>query len=89
MKKSRKNNQKTRINPQGPDSRPPKRVFKKPRILMYRLLTMLLVPAFLLGVLELALRVSGYGYPTSYFVKSRIDDKDFLIPNDFFSYRFS
>ena len=53
-----------------------------------RLLTIFLVPAFILGSLELALTVAGYGYPTSYFVNSRIDGQDFLIPNHKFSNRF-
>ena len=60
----------------------------KPRIWMFRLMMIFLVPAFILGSLELALKAAGYGYPTSYFIKSRIDDKDFLIPNNRFSYRF-
>lgn len=47
-----------------------------------------LVPAFILEFLELVLTLSGYGYPTSFFVKSRIDGQDFLIPNYKFSYRF-
>jgi len=47
-----------------------------------------LVPLFLLGTLELGLRIAGYGYPTSFFLKSSIDGQEFLIPNYKFSYRF-
>jgi tetratricopeptide (TPR) repeat protein len=53
-----------------------------------RLAAATLVPLLLLGTLELGLRITGYGYPTSFFLKSRIDGQDFLIPNYKFSYRF-
>lgn len=58
------------------------------RLWLMRLSAATLVPLLLLGVLELGLRVAGYGYPTSYFLRSRIDGQDFLIPNYKFSYRF-
>lgn len=58
------------------------------RLWLFRMIAILLVPALTLGILEVALRVAGYGYPASYFVKSRIDDRDFLIPNYKFGYRF-
>ena len=64
------------------------RELSKRRLWMFRLMVIFLVPAIIIGLLELALTVAGYGYTTSYFVKSRIDDKDFLIPNYKFSHRF-
>jgi tetratricopeptide (TPR) repeat protein len=54
----------------------------------FRLLTILLIPAFFIGLLELALVVAGYGYQTDFFIKSRIGNQDYLIPNYQFSYRF-
>ncbi len=47
-----------------------------------------LVPALFFVLLELSLRVAGYGYSTSYFKPSQIDGEDYLVPNSYFSYRF-
>jgi len=47
-----------------------------------------LVPLFLLGFLELGLRVAGYGYSTNYWRPSEIDGQDYLVPNHKFTYRF-
>jgi tetratricopeptide (TPR) repeat protein len=46
------------------------------------------IPLFVIGLLELCLRVSGYGYPTSYFVKASIGGKEYYVPNYRFGYRF-
>ena len=88
MTKSPPADENTRLNPQGSDRAAQKPVLKARRLWMYRLLTLFLIPALILGFMELALKVSGYGYPTSYFLKSRVDGQDFLIPNDQFSYQF-
>jgi tetratricopeptide (TPR) repeat protein len=53
-----------------------------------RLAAVTLVPLFLLGLLELGLRVAGYGYPTRLFLPAKIGGVDFLIPNEKFTYRF-
>ena len=87
MNEPNPNDQNTLSNPRGPDRAVPKPL-KKGRLWLFRLLSLFLVPACILGALELALSVSGYGYPTSYFLKSRVNDQDFLIPNYKFSYRF-
>jgi tetratricopeptide (TPR) repeat protein len=71
-----------------PQADTPLRKLSKKRIWMFRLILIFLVPAFILGVFELALKAAGYGYPTSFFIKSVIGDKDFLIPNYQFSHRF-
>jgi tetratricopeptide (TPR) repeat protein len=42
----------------------------------------------LVGGLELALRLCGYGYPTSFFLKTKIDGLDYYVSNDRFGYRF-
>ena len=36
----------------------------------------------------MVLRLAGYGYPTSFFVKTKIGGKDYYVPNDRFGYRF-
>ncbi len=49
---------------------------------LYRLASMTLVPALLFGVLELALRLGGYGYPTDFFLAgSRTERAGLLIDN--------
>jgi tetratricopeptide (TPR) repeat protein len=63
----------------------PLHTLSKRRIWLFRMIMIFLVPALIIGLLELVLKVAGYGYPTSYFVESRIDGRDFLIPNHQFS----
>ena len=55
---------------------------------LMRLAAATLVPLFLLGVLELGLRVVGYGYSTRLFLPLEIGGEKFLIPNDKFTHRF-
>jgi tetratricopeptide (TPR) repeat protein len=38
--------------------------------------------------LEVGLRLCGYGYLTSFFLKIKIEGKDYYVPNDRFGYRF-
>jgi tetratricopeptide (TPR) repeat protein len=49
---------------------------------------MLVVPLLMLGGMELALRLVGYGYQTSVFKRLQIGDKMYLVNNDDFSLRF-
>jgi len=42
----------------------------------------------IIGGFELSLRLAGYGYPTSFFLKQKISGRDYLVPNDRFGYRF-
>jgi tetratricopeptide (TPR) repeat protein len=58
------------------------------RWLLCALLALLLVPGLTFGLLEVALRVAGYGYDTAFFKKARINGQDFLINNDNFGRRF-
>ena len=55
---------------------------------MFRVVALVLVPVAVLCVLELILRLAGYGYPTSFFLRTKINGKDFYVPNDSFGYRF-
>ena len=63
-------------------------VLNKRRLWLFRLLTVILIPVLFLGLTELVLSISDYGYPTSYFVKRSIDGQDYLVPNYQFSNRF-
>lgn len=53
-----------------------------------RLVAATLVPLFLLGVLELGLRVAGYGYSPRLFLPRTIGGEEVLIPNEKFAHRF-
>lgn len=55
---------------------------------MFRAVAALVIPLLILGCVELALRVSGYGYPASFFVKTKISGTECFVPNDQFGYRF-
>src|SRR5580704_6295767 len=55
---------------------------------LLRLSTMIIVPLLVFGALELALRLAGYGYPTHFFVRTRIEGKDFYTANPKFGFRF-
>lgn len=53
-----------------------------------RLFAMIIVPLLVLGVTELALRLAGYGYDTSFFSRVKIQGQDYYVSNDKFCYRF-
>ena len=42
-------------------------------------------PLLVLGSLELGLRVFGYGYPTSFFLRTQINGQPYYVPNERFS----
>jgi tetratricopeptide (TPR) repeat protein len=49
---------------------------------------MTLVPALVFGALELGLRLFGYGYPTNFFLATKIDGQTVYVENDQFARRF-
>jgi tetratricopeptide (TPR) repeat protein len=51
-------------------------------------LSAILLPLAVLGVLELGLRIGGYGYRTEYFLRDRIQGEDVLVENSKFGLRF-
>ena len=57
------------------------------RLWLFRSLA-LLIPVLLLLALELTLRLIDYGYPPSIFLRQRIGDQTFYVPNDRFGHRF-
>ncbi len=59
----------------------------KKRLWLFRIVA-LLSPVLILVVLEVALRLADYGYPTSFFLRQRIGDQNFYVPNDRFGHRF-
>jgi tetratricopeptide (TPR) repeat protein len=67
-----------------------KPAFKIPRrrLWLFRILAPVVILLVVFGGLELALRLYGYGYPTSFFLKTEIGGKDYYVSNDRFGYRF-
>jgi len=55
---------------------------------LFRIAALLVIPLLMLAVLEAALRVAGYGYPTGLFEKVRLEGRDYLLNNEKFSLRF-
>ena len=47
-----------------------------------------MLPVLALAVLEVALRLGGYGYSCGFFKPLRIGDQHFLVENDAFGFRF-
>ncbi len=62
--------------------------FSAGRKWLFRLSALVLLPLLLLTGLELGLRLGGYGYPTNFFKRIRIGDKELLVENDKFGWRF-
>ena len=58
------------------------------RLWLFRFCAAVLIPLVVAGGLELGLRLLGYGYPTSFFIKYEISGQDYYVPNDQFGYRF-
>ncbi len=74
-------------------SNKPKGSARAPRVLTrgqrwtFRALAVL-VPLLLLATVEIFLRLSGYGYPTGFFLKQRVNGRDLLTENRQFGWRF-
>ena len=57
------------------------------RLWLFRLAAVFLVPAIVL-LLEGVLRLTGFGYPTSFFLTRQLNGKKFYVPNNRFGWRF-
>ena len=55
---------------------------------LFRFIALVVLPLLLLGGVEAGLRLAGYGYPTGFFKKIRIGDKNYFINNENFTLRF-
>jgi len=58
------------------------------RLWVFRFSAIILGPLVVLGSVELALRLAGYGYPTSFFLQTRIHGHEFYVPNAKFTFQF-
>jgi len=61
---------------------------KGAKLWAFRLATLLVIPLLALSCLEIGLRLAGYGYPTSFFLKQEIGGRKMLVENDRFGWRF-
>lgn len=77
----------TQQSPVAPDEAS-RRTLSPQRLWLFRILAVVVVPALLLGGLELALRIAGYGYPTTFFVRSPMPGQTSLVENRRFSLRY-
>jgi len=55
---------------------------------VFRLVGLVFLPLLLLGLLEMGMRLAGYGYPTTFFKPLRIGSTEYLVENDKFGLRF-
>jgi tetratricopeptide (TPR) repeat protein len=55
---------------------------------LFRLIAVVFVPALILGLVELTLRLTGYGYNTHLFDEIQLDGKPYKVNNESFSLRF-
>jgi len=62
--------------------------FSRRKIWAFRLVAAVGMPLLLFAVCEVALRIVGFGYPTSFFLEREQDGKTVLIQNDQFGWRF-
>jgi tetratricopeptide (TPR) repeat protein len=67
---------------------PAARAVSRRKLWLVRVALALLAPAAFFALGEAALRLGGYGYPTSFLTPSRINDEDVWIPNRQFALRF-
>jgi tetratricopeptide (TPR) repeat protein len=58
------------------------------RLWFFRIFAVIFIPLLVIGALEMGLRLFGYGYSTSFFLRTRINGQEFYVPNDCFGYRF-
>jgi tetratricopeptide (TPR) repeat protein len=55
---------------------------------LFRIVALLVIPLLALALVEAGLRLAGYGYPTSFFQKGRLNGRGVLVNNENFSLRF-
>ena len=66
----------------------PKPLVRRRHLWLMRLSAMFFIPLFILGGIELGLRLAGYGYDTSFLSRIKIGGHDYFVPNEDFSSRF-
>ena len=67
---------------------PPAAQLSRTKLWLFRLIALVGAPLVFVGLLELILRLSGYGYPTSFLLPAKQNGRDVFIPNNQFGWRF-
>jgi len=55
---------------------------------LYRLLALVFIPVLFVGLLELALRLAGFGHPTAFLLRKSHAGRDVFVQNNQFGWRF-
>ncbi len=58
------------------------------RLWAFRLLALVAVPALFLGLVELGLRLAGFGYPTAFLLPATQNGQQVFVQNNRFGWRF-
>jgi len=58
------------------------------RLWAFRFLSAVLVPLLFLAILELGLRIAGWGHSSRFFLKTQVQGRDVFVENDWFGLRF-
>ncbi|MGA9451293.1 MAG: tetratricopeptide repeat protein [Verrucomicrobiia bacterium] len=58
------------------------------RLWVFRLLALVVVPALFLGLVELSLRLAGFGYPTAFLLPATLNGQKVFVQNNRFGWRF-
>lgn len=74
--------------PEQPTRSAPGARLSRRKKFLFALAAAIFVPALLLLTGEVALRLAGYGHPTSFFVEREIGGERFLVENEKFGWRF-
>ena len=76
----------TRLKPATQATRPPRLTGRK--LWLARLLLAVVAPLLLFGLLELGLRLFGFGYPTAFLLPETRDGREVFVQNNQFGWRF-
>src|SRR5215216_3984707 len=74
-------------NLRRPEHRTGRTPISRRRLWLFRF-ALLVIPFLLLGVLEVSLRLAGYGYNPQFFKRLKIGSEEFYVQNEDFSRRF-
>jgi tetratricopeptide (TPR) repeat protein len=77
-----------RLNPPQETTKPKAPSLSRGKLWRFRLMAVLGIPIVLLGLLELSLRLAGFGYPTAFLLPSRNDGHAVFVQNNRFGWRF-
>jgi tetratricopeptide (TPR) repeat protein len=71
-----------------PEKEPPRKPITGQRLWLFRIIAAVVIPVLVLMLLEVTLRVAGYGYPASAFVKNKVNGRVVYYSNPQFGWRF-